>query len=234
MMTLTTRLLALVFLVNYIWLPFYGRSIIHNNWVLTTANCMDGRSASEVYVIVRTRANLDNPKLKQFKVPVTKIIMHHDYDDSLIQNRNGEYFEKIKMAKPQLLKLFSIKHINKCTCFSCQFHLKLFIDFKVVIALQKHSATFLVRNKCASLNFLGYCILSEQLLFSVNSLLKDCLPWYIFLISTILHSIELRCSQEGWRWKNVCLTLCCVCVLSQTDLYTLEHCLISKIESRRA
>ena len=83
---------------------------------------MDGRSASEVYVIVRTRANLDNPKLKQFKVPVTKIIMHHDYDDSLIQNRDGEYSEKIKMAKPQSLKLFSIKYMNKCTCFFCQFH----------------------------------------------------------------------------------------------------------------
>ena len=92
---------------------FCGGSIIDNNWVLTAAHCVRSKSASDIYVLPGTHTNLDDPMVKQLRVPVTKIIMHKEYSrvtkandiallkvsGSLIQNSNGIYSEKIEMAK---------------------------------------------------------------------------------------------------------------------------------------
>ena len=92
---------------------FCGGSIIDNNWVLTAAHCVRSKSASDIYVLPGTHTNLDDPMVKQFRVPVTKIIVHDKFDwdtfnndiallkvsGSLIQNKNGVYSEKIELAK---------------------------------------------------------------------------------------------------------------------------------------
>ena len=111
-----------------------------------------------------------------------------------------------KHYRAQSFKLFWIKYINKCTCCSCQFHLKILRCFR---SCYRSSKTFydLVCQKqmrVTQLPWLLYSITAIIILAVVMNLVLRNGSWRDFILSKTCKWLYISCSFcTFYIWKDI-------------------------------